>query len=81
MTNNERLIQVFSISLGIDESQIIDDLQYNSISQWDSTAHMALVAQLEGEFNIMLDIDDIIDMSSVSISKNILSKYDIDFSQ
>ena len=39
------------------------------------------IVQLEGEFNIMLDIDDIIDMSSVSISKNILSKYDIDFSQ
>ena len=79
MTNNERLIKVFSTSLGIEASQITDELQYNSISQWDSTAHMALIAQIEGEFGIMLDIDDIIDMSSVGQSKIILEKYDITF--
>ena len=78
MTQNQRLVSVFASALGIDPALVTDDLQYNSIPQWDSTAHMALVAQLEGEFNIMLDIDDIIDMSSVAKSKTILQKYDIE---
>lgn len=77
--NNQRLQQVFSQSLAISETQVQDDLQYNSIQQWDSTAHMALVAQLEAEFNIMLDIDDIIDMSSVGKCKEILNKYNVEF--
>ena len=79
MNNNERLLKVFIQSLAVSQDIIKDDLEYNSIQQWDSTAHMALVAQLEAEFNIMLDIDDIIDMSSVGQCKKILSKYNVEF--
>ncbi len=78
VNNIQRLKKVFSQSLSISESQINDELEYNSIQQWDSTAHMALVAQLEAEFNIMLDIDDIIDMSSVGKCKEILKKYNVE---
>ncbi len=73
MNNNERLLKVFTQSLAVSQDIIQDDLEYNSIQQWDSTAHMALVTQLEAEFAIMLDIDDIIDMSSVGQCKKILS--------
>ena len=79
MNNNERLLKVFSLSLAVSPDIIKDDLKYNSIQQWDSTAHMALVARLEAEFKIMLDIDDIIDMSSVGQCKKILSKYHVKF--
>ena len=81
MSNKQRLYTVFSTALGINESDIHDDLKYNTIPEWDSTAHMALVAQLESEFDIMLEIDDIIDMSSVSESQRIISNYGIDFNQ
>lgn len=80
MINEERIVKVFSESLGIDSSSVVDDLQYNSIPQWDSIAHMALVAALESEFDIMMDTDDIIDMSSVRKAKEILEKYAISFS-
>lgn len=77
MTNAEKLHQTFVEALGIDESLVTDDLTYNTIEQWDSTAHMLLIAQLEDTFDIMLDTDDIIDMSSVAKAKTILAKYDI----
>lgn len=77
MDNLKRLIRVFGEALGIDESIVVDDLLYNSIPEWDSIAHMALIAALESEFDIMMDTDDIIDMSSVKKAKEILSKYDI----
>ena len=79
MNNTERLINVFTQALAISVDIINDDLQYNSIKEWDSTAHMALVAKIESEFDIMMDIDDIIDMSSVGKSKEILAKYGIEF--
>ena len=77
MTQEERLFTVFSKSLEVPLDQISDDLKYNSIPKWDSTAHMILITALEDEFDIMLDTDDIIDMSSVAKAKEILMKYDV----
>ncbi|MDP5029280.1 MAG: acyl carrier protein [Paraglaciecola sp.] len=80
MTNLDKLITGFSTALGIEPSRVTDDLSYNAIAEWDSTAHMILIAQLEGDFQLMLDTDDIIDMSSFSQAKTILAKYEVDFS-
>lgn len=77
MDNENVLYQVFAESLGIPLDTVSDELTYNSIPQWDSTAHMILVAELENRFNVMLDTDDIIDMSSVAQAKVILKKYDV----
>ena len=56
-----------------------DNLKYQSIPQWDSIAHMALVAQVENQFDIMLDTEEILDMSSVGEIKKILNTHDINF--
>ena len=74
----ERLKVVFAEALGLPAEKITDDLTYNSIKEWDSTAHMILVAALEDTFDVMLDTDDIIDMSSVAKAREILKKYDIE---
>ncbi|RDL44211.1 acyl carrier protein [Marinomonas piezotolerans] len=79
MTNNERLVATFVTSLNIEANQVVDELEYNTISQWDSVAHMVLVAALEKEFDVMLDMDEIIEMSSVKIAKEILAKHDVVF--
>ena len=68
---------VFSEVLGIDSARVSDALSYNAIKEWDSVAHMALVAALEQNYGIMLDTDDVIDMSSVGKAKQILSKYGV----
>lgn len=64
-------------ALLLPEERITDDLAYNSIPEWDSVAHMALVAELEDSYDIMLDTDDIVDMSSVAKIRQILAKYDV----
>lgn len=78
MDVNQRIQQVFSSSLNIALESATDELEYNSIPEWDSTAHMILIAALEDEFKIMLDTDDIIDMSSIAMAKSILAKYELD---
>ncbi len=68
---------VFAEALGIDRSRVSDALTYNSIKEWDSVAHMALIAALEDAYSIMIETDDVIDMSSVSKAKQLLSKYGV----
>lgn len=79
MNNQEKLVAVFVDALGISAEDVQDELTYNTIKEWDSTAHMILVAEIEDRFDIMLDTDDIIDMSSVGKAKEILAKYDVTF--
>jgi acyl carrier protein len=77
MNNLEKLVNVFAESLGIDRALVKDELEYNTIPQWDSLAHMKMIAALENTFDILLDTDDIIDMNSVARAKEILAKYEV----
>jgi acyl carrier protein len=79
MSNTEKLIQTFANTLLIDPARVTDDLQYNAIAEWDSVGHMSLVAALEETFGILLDTDDIIELSSVAQARAILAKYDVSF--
>lgn len=78
MTNLEKLTSVFTETFGITPEQT-KNLEYQSIEQWDSVGHMTLVAALEDAFDIALDTDDIIDMSSFEKAQELLQKYDITF--
>lgn len=79
MKNEEKLRKVFAEALEIDEHQIIDDLTYNTILEWDSIAHMTLIAEIDDQFDTMLDTEDVLDLSSFAKAKEILAKYDIKF--
>lgn len=70
-----KLKSIFAESLGISESLVTDTLSYAEIPQWDSVAHMALVAAIEEGFDIMIDTEDVIDMSSFEKAKQIVTKY------
>ena len=71
------LEDIFSETLGIDRQRVVDTLEYNSIKEWDSVAHMALIAALEEAYDIMLETEDVIDMSSVGRARQILAKYSV----
>jgi acyl carrier protein len=71
------LEDIFSETLGIDRQRVVDSLEYNSIKEWDSVAHMALIAALEESYDIMLETEDVIDMSSVRRAREILAKYSV----
>jgi acyl carrier protein len=77
--NADRLYECFSRSLGIPRERVTDDLAYNSLKEWDSVAHMALVADLEGEFDVMFDTDDILGMSTVAKAREILTRLGVGF--
>ena len=73
----QRIRNVFSHALAIPEELVNEELLYSSVKEWDSVAHMALVAALEEEFEIMLDTEEVIDMSSFMVAVEILKKHGI----
>ncbi len=79
MNSKAELIAGFAMALGIPQEMVTDDLAYRSIPQWDSVAHMALIAELESRFSVMLDTDEILDLSSVGVAKQILGRHGIEF--
>ena len=78
MTNLEKYAEAF-----VDTFEITTDetkgLKYQAIEAWDSIGHMGLVAALEDSFEILMDADDIIDLSSFEKGIEILQKYNIQF--
>ena len=79
MSNLEKYNEIFVECFEVDESQLNAELVYNSIEHWDSIGHMAMIAELEDAFDIMIDTEDVIDFSSYEKGKEILGKYDIEF--
>lgn len=79
MSNNSKLNDAFAQSLRIDLTRITDELTFNTIEEWDSVAHMALVTEIETVFDVMLDTDEILDLSSVVKAREILSKHGVTF--
>ncbi|MEF9878985.1 MAG: acyl carrier protein [Clostridia bacterium] len=77
MTNLEKYQKAFCEALEVDE-KTVSSLVYGESDAWDSVGHMTLIAALEDAFDIMVDMDDIIDLSSFEKGKEILRKYDVD---
>ena len=79
MNNLDRYNQIFIETFEITNDKL-EGLTYQSVPLWDSVGHMNMIAALEETFDIMMDTDDIIDLSSYGKGKEILSKnYDIQF--
>jgi acyl carrier protein len=76
-TGLERLKHAFSEALGLASDADFDHLEYAKTSGWDSVAHMKLVSEIENTFDIMLDTDDVINMSSFRVATEIVSKYGV----
>ncbi|MBR0149846.1 MAG: hypothetical protein IJP89_00615 [Synergistaceae bacterium] len=79
MTNLEKYDSAFTETFGIERGQLAG-LKYQDIEAWDSVGHMSLTAALEEAFDIMMETDDIIDLSSYEAGMKILAeKYNVEF--
>jgi acyl carrier protein len=79
MSNQEKLVEAFVNALNIDAGNVQDSLSYQGIPEWDSISHMILVSEIETIFDVSIDTDDVIDLSSVGKAKEILTKYNSQF--
>jgi len=79
MTNKAKYDAIFIEVFEINPSDLTDDLEYQSINTWDSVGHMALMAELEDGFDVMLEMDDIVDFGSYKTGIETMKKYGVEF--
>lgn len=67
--------ELFGEFMTIPEDVNWADVRYQEVEGWDSIAHMALIGEIEDRLGIMIDTDDVIDMSSYEKALEIVAKY------
>jgi acyl carrier protein len=75
--NEARLQAAFREALGLSGELDVAGLTYRGIRQWDSVAHMQLITAIETAFELMLDTDDVIGMSSYDKAREIVRKHGV----
>lgn len=79
MTNIEKYNSVF-VDLFNVTNEDLSSLKYKQTPEWNSMAQIALVSKLEEIFDIDFDMDDIYNLTSYRIGKDLLtSKFNIAF--
>jgi acyl carrier protein len=78
MALKDRLRDTFVEALALDGDVDVDNLKYRDIEEWDSVGHMGLVAAIEDEFDVQLDTDQVIDMSSFKVALDMLRGMGVD---
>ena len=71
----ERLIETFMEVFSLEPGTDVAALTYRGIPAWDSIGHMQLVAAIETAFDVMLETDQVIDLSSFGKALEILSAH------
>ncbi|MFI5149448.1 MAG: acyl carrier protein [Bacteroidia bacterium] len=77
MSNRQKYNTVFTTLFGVNEKELTA-LHYQGADNWDSIGHMNMIAELEETFDIMMEIEDILDFSSYLKGFDILKKYGIE---
>lgn len=78
MSDLEKYQEVFVETFSVDVIDLNKDFAYQSIGAWDSIGHMSLITALENAFDILIEMDDVIDFASFDRGREILRKYEID---
>jgi acyl carrier protein len=75
----DRLSETFVSALGLPPGTDVTHLEYRSIEQWDSLAHLNLVTAIESDFDVMLDVDDVLGLRSFEAAVEILKRLGVEF--
>ncbi len=79
MTNLEKYNKIVKSTLGAKDEELNDDvLVYNRYPNWDSVAHVDMVAELEDKFGVYFKTLDITGFSKYSLGIEILRGLGVD---
>lgn len=78
MNNLEKYNQVFCEMFSLPEGFDGAGVKLNDTEDWDSVGHMELITALEDTFDIMLETEDILGLTSYAEGIEILKKYDVE---
>lgn len=65
---------IIAETLKIPADQVSDDLEYGSIEGWDSLSHVNLMLKLEALYDLEIDEDTMIELTTVRAIKNFIQE-------
>ncbi|MFW9814158.1 MAG: acyl carrier protein [Candidatus Thorarchaeota archaeon] len=68
----DKLLDILSKVFLLDKDKITDDLRRKDFEPWDSMNHLILVSEIENEFEIFFEDEEVVDMWTVGDIKEIL---------
>lgn len=71
----KKVFLAFMEALNFDSTTTPKDLIYNEFPGWDSVAHMMIIEELENSFDCMMEIEDVLELSSYDKACEIMKKY------
>lgn len=79
MENLKKYNAVFCRVLGVNEDVLNEGFTFKDVPQWDSVAHLSLISELEDEFDLLFESDDILHYGSYLNGIEILKRYGVEF--
>ncbi len=80
MSNLEKLNKIFAEVFQVETSSLNDNFNTDNVDKWDSVVQLSLVSQIEDEFDIMFDTEEIFEFTSYGYAKIALEKHGIEIS-
>lgn len=77
MSNIEKYNNAFVEVFGVEESALGANFNKDSVDGWDSVHQLNIIALLEESFDIMLDPEDIMELTSYEKGKELMAKYEV----
>jgi acyl carrier protein len=71
--HEDKLLDILSKVLLLDKDKITDDLRRKDFEPWDSMAHLIIVSEIENEFEIFFEDEEVIELWTVGDIKKVLS--------
>ncbi|MGY5860772.1 MAG: acyl carrier protein [Candidatus Thorarchaeota archaeon] len=70
----DTLTEIISKVLLLDKNELTDDLKRGDYELWDSMAHLVLISEIENEFSIFFEDDEVVDIWTIADIRSLLSK-------
>lgn len=78
MTNLEQYNRIFRETFSVEDQDLDTDFSYENVAEWTSIRQLALINELEDAFDLMFDTEDILNLKSYEIGKEIMRKNGIE---
>ena len=78
MANLEKYKSLLAEVSDTDVANVKEDFSKETVDNWDSIHQLNIIAVLEETFDVMLDPEDIVELTSNEKGIEILKKYDVE---
>jgi acyl carrier protein len=70
----DRLTEILSKVLLVEKDEVTDDIRRKDHEAWDSMAHLVIISEVENEFEVFFEDEEVIDIWTVGDLRTVLDR-------